>query len=1011
MAPVNQTNGEVLRSDPSAEARRGNPTTTDESLRMIISPLKHLPPKMVTDGTGILVPNPKFRDYNAKIISFEVWNTISQNFNSQSSAKVMFYKSQMQMLKKDGLTMRDYLTKMKNYCDLLATAGNKISDTDHILAIMQGLGEEYESVIAVISSKKSSPSLQYVTSTLIAHEGRIAHKISSTDLSVNYTSQYSNRGSSSWNSNGYPSSGFQNRNQFGGNQMTRGSFVPNRGRGRGRTQGGIKPQCQLCNKFGHTVHRCFYRYDPNFHRNMPANGPTPCVLGSGAKNGASGSNSSAGNVNLTEYDAQEDQDYSKMEAMVATPEDLQNCCWFPDSGATNHVTHDLGNLNSGTEYNGLTLLAQASLPLKYWPDAFSTVVFLINSSKHKRYKCLNQQGRMFISRSVIFDETKFPFADKPQKPIQTISHSTVGLPCIPLVKNLEPISVSHSLSLPTSSAQSSHQLDENPGSDIRFVQQDLSNTDSSSTMPILNESASISSSSLCALPGTIPLSTNSDEPNGSINTRPVTLPQQPHHMITRSKNEAISHPKWKEAMNEEFRALMKNKTWSLVPLPSDRTSVGCRWVFKLKRNPDGSISRYKARLVAKGYSQVPGFDFSETFIPVVKPTTIRVVLAIAVSQSWSIRQLDVNNAFLNGELQEEVYMDQPPGFDGRTNQDQKLVCKLHKALYGLKQAPRAWFDKLKISLQQFGFSSTKSDQSLFVRFTNCSSLFVLVYVNDIVVTGSSSQEIQELISKLSGLFSLKDLGELSYFLGIEVKKTTDGGLHLSKKKYIQDLLKKTKMDGAKSLPTPMLSGLKLSAEMGDPIDNVFEYRSVVGALQYRNGTIDLGIVLKPSETMNLMAFCDADWGSDVDDRRSTSGHCVFLGKSLVSWSSKKQHTISRSSTEAEYRSLASLTSELLWLQSLLSELKSKMTMVPVIWCDNISTVSLSANPVLHSRTKHMELDLYFVREKVMERKLVVNHVPAEDQIADVLTKPLSFRFFDKLRGKLTVTSLDLKNGD
>ena len=157
-----------------------------------------------------------------------------------------------------------------------------------------------------------------------------------------------------------------------------------------------------------------------------------------------------------------------------------------------------------------------------------------------------------------------------------------------------------------------------------------------------------------------------------------------------------------------------------------------------------------------------------------------------------------------------------------TNQEQKLVCKLHKALYGLKQAPRAWFDKLKISLQQFGFSSTKSDQSLFERFTNYSSLFVFVYVDDIVVIESSSQEIHELISRLSGLFFLKDLGELSYFLGIEVKKTTNGGLHLSKKKkYIQDLLKKTKMDGAKSLPTPMLSGLKLSAGTSDPIDNVF----------------------------------------------------------------------------------------------------------------------------------------------------------------------------------------------
>ncbi|RVX15408.1 Retrovirus-related Pol polyprotein from transposon RE1 [Vitis vinifera] len=457
MADVNQTTREVLHLDPSAETRRGNPTTTDESLRMAISPLSFLfgteqvPPKMVNDGTGILVPNPKFRDYQRQdhlLISwllssigsaflpqvvgcssaFEVWNTISHNFNSQSSAKVMFYKSQMHMLKKDGLTMRDYLTKMKNYCDLLATAGHKISDTDHILAIMQGLGDEYESVIAVISSKKSSPSLQYVTSTLIAHEGRIAHKISSNDLSVNYTSQYSNRGSSSsWNSNGYPSSGFQNRNQFGGNQIIRG-------------------------------------YNPNFHGNMPANGPTPGVLGSGARNGASGSISSVGNVNLTEYDAQEDQDYSKMEAIVATPEDLQNCCSFPDSGATNHVTHDLGNLNSGVEYNG-------------------------NSKIHMG----NGTG------------PEISHIDKLQKPVQTVLHSTVGLPCIPLVKNLETISVSPSLSLPTSSAQSSHQLDENPGSDIRSVQQDLSNTDSSSIVPILNESASIySSSNLYALPGTIP---------------------------------------------------------------------------------------------------------------------------------------------------------------------------------------------------------------------------------------------------------------------------------------------------------------------------------------------------------------------------------------------------------------------------------------------------------------------------------------------------------------------------
>ncbi|KAL6347546.1 hypothetical protein AAG906_026071 [Vitis piasezkii] len=253
---------------------------------------QQVPPKMVIDETGFWFQIPSSEITNAKIICMEC-NFL--NFNSQSSQRLCSTRVKCDV-KKDGLAIRDYLTKMKNYCDLLATAGHKISTRS-------------------------------------------------------YTCYNARGSSSSWNSNGYPSSGFQNRNQFGGNQMTRGSFVPNRGRGRGRAQGGIKPQCQLCNKFGHTVHRCFYRYDPNFHGNMPANGPTPGVLGSGARNGASGSISSAGNVNLTEYDAQEDQDYSEMEAMVATPEDLQNCCWFPDSGATNHVTHDLGNLNSGAEYN------------------------------------------------------------------------------------------------------------------------------------------------------------------------------------------------------------------------------------------------------------------------------------------------------------------------------------------------------------------------------------------------------------------------------------------------------------------------------------------------------------------------------------------------------------------------------------------------------------------------------------------------------------------------------------
>ncbi|KAL5540260.1 hypothetical protein UlMin_044401 [Ulmus minor] len=355
-------------------------------------------------------------------------------------------------------------------------------------------------------------------------------------------------------------------------------------------------------------------------------------------------------------------------------------------------------------------------------------------------------------------------------------------------------------------------------------------------------------------------------------------------------------------------------------------------------------------------------------------------------------------------------MDQPVGFEKKGSEH--LVCRLHKSLYGLKQAPRAWFDKLKE---------------------------YLIMMDDIIVTGSNKEEIEKLITVLNNSFSLKDLGQLNYFQGIEVKTTTEG-LHLSQKRYIKDLLIKSKMDNAKPLPTPMVSSLKLIASDGDPITNATEYKSIVGALQYititrpeiafsvnkvcqfmqspldehmkavkrilryLKGTLDEGIYMKRSQAMNLTGFCDADWGNDLCDKRSTTGYCFYLGNNVISWSSKKQHVVSRFSTEVEYRSLANATSELLWLQSLLAELKVQVGNIPMLWCDNMSTISLSANPVLHSRTKHIELDLYFVREKVIAKEIEVNHVPSVDQVADVFTKPLSAQFFQRMKKKLIVTA-------
>jgi histone deacetylase 1/2 len=518
------------------------------------------------------------------------------------------------------------------------------------------------------------------------------------------------------------------------------------------------------------------------------------------------------------------------------------------------------------------------------------------------------------------------------------------------------------------------------------------------------------------------------------------------HIEPSGYKQAMQQAEWFQAMKTEYDALMTNNTWSLVPLPANRQAIGCKWVFRLKQNADGSVNKHKARLVAKGFHQKQGFDYTETFSPVVKPITIRTVLTLAVTKKWIIRQLDINNAFLNGVLEEEVYMTQPPGF---VSADSSLVCKLNKALYGLKQAPRAWFERLRSALVKMQFVPSKCDPSLFTLHTSLHTIFLLVYVDDIIITGSSSDLIQQLIQKLHSEFALKDLGKLDYFLGIEVHHSNSGSLLLTQTKYIRDLLTKANMATANSIASPMASSTKLTKFGSNHVSDPTFFRSIVGGLQYvtvtrpeisysvnkvcqflsspledhwkavkrilryLQGTLHHGLLIQPAPLntpLTLTGFCDADWASDPDDRRSTSGACIFLGPNLVSWWAKKQTLVARSSAEAEYRSLALVSAEILWMQSLLKELRIPIK-VPQILCDNLSAVSLAHNPVLHSRTKHMELDIFFVREKVINKSLIVTHVPAQDQWADVLTKPLSTPRFLHLRDKLRVfDTLSLKGG-
>jgi histone deacetylase 1/2 len=384
-----------------------------------------------------------------------------------------------------------------------------------------------------------------------------------------------------------------------------------------------------------------------------------------------------------------------------------------------------------------------------------------------------------------------------------------------------------------------------------------------------------------------------------------------------SYRRALSDARWRQAMEDEHAALLRNGTWTLVPPPPGCNVIGSRWVFKVKHKADGSLDKFKARLVAQGFTQRYGLDYLDTYSPVVKHATVRLVLALAMARDWTVRQLDISNAFLHGVLEETAYMRQPPGFEDSAHPN--YVCKLHKSIYGLKQSPRAWYSRLSDMLHQLGFSAAKTDTSLFVFHQAGITIYMLVYVDDIVVVSSCPQASAALIRRLGAAFPVKDLGPLYYFLGVEALRDS-GGMTLSQGKYATDLLRRTNMDKSKAVSTPMSVQDKLAADQGEPLsgDAVFQYRSTVGGLQYLTltrpdisfavnkvcqylaqpttvhweavkwilryikGTTDIGLRIRKSPSMLLSVFTDADWAGSADDRRSTGGFAVFFGPTLIS---------------------------------------------------------------------------------------------------------------------------------
>ncbi|WKA05457.1 hypothetical protein VitviT2T_023423 [Vitis vinifera] len=457
----------------------------------------------------------------------------------------------------------------------------------------------------------------------------------------------------------------------------------------------------------------------------------------------------------------------------------------------------------------------------------------------------------------------------------------------------------------------------------------------------------------------------------------------------KSFKEVMKDVGWQKSMHEEIRALEENGTWTLEPLPKGKRALGSQWVYRTKYFSNDDIERLKSRLVVLGNHQEAGIDYHETFSPVAKMTTVRAFLAIATSKNWELHQMDVHNAFLHGDLEEEVYMKLPPGFE---RSDPNLVCRLRKSLYGLKQAPRCWFAKLVTALKGYGFLQSYSDYSLFTYTKGNVQINVLVYVDDLIISGNDSAALKTFKAYLSDCFKMKDLGVLKYFLGIEVARSS-AGLFLCQRKYTLDIVSEAGLLGAKPCGFPIEHNHRLGLANGKLLSNPESYRRLVGRLIYL-------AVTRPD--LAYSGWCDSDWAGCPVTRRSLSGWLVFLGQSPISWKTKKQHTVSRSSAEAEYRAMAAVTCELKWLKGLLLSLGVHHPKAIKLFCDSQSALHMAKNPVFHERTKHIEVDCHFVRDAITDGLIAPSYVPTITQLADIFTKALGKKQFDYLFAKLGI---------
>ena len=503
-----------------------------------------------------------------------------------------------------------------------------------------------------------------------------------------------------------------------------------------------------------------------------------------------------------------------------------------------------------------------------------------------------------------------------------------------------------------------------------------------------------------------------------------------------SFEEAAKSSKWREAMELEIKAIEKNETWELTTLPAGAKRIGVKWIFKTKLNENGEVSKHKARLVAKGYSQQYGIDYTEVFAPVARWDTIRMFLALAACKGWEVYQLDVKSAFLHGELQEAVFIEQPQGYEVKGEEDK--VYKLKKAIYGLKQAPRAWYNKIESYFEKEGFNRCPHEHTLFTkREEGGKMLLVSIYVDDLIFTGNDETMFEIFKKSMKQEFDMSDLGKMKYFLGVEVLQNSKG-IFINQKKYANEVLERFGMEHCNPVKNPVVPGCKLVKDEGGVVVDTTTYKQMVGSLMYMTatrpdlayvvglisrfmerptdlhqqavkrvlrylkGTTDLGIFYKRGGGDELIAFSDSDYAGDIEDRKSTSGYVFLLSSGAVAWSSKKQPIVTLSTTEAEFVAASSCACQSVWMRGILEQLGHEQSKCTDMFCDNTSTIKLSKNPVMHGRSKHIDIRFHFLRDLTKTGIVKLEQCSSADQLADIMTKPLKLEVFTMLRELLGV---------